>query len=452
ELRERMSRATTRAQMLRIFDALQNSLLDLHLRFRPASSDPRRVGLPVSLTLGGSPGAWRVIVSKVPSDLSDRMTAGDIVVSIDGVETAALLHEHRFASSFNQLRPNVQGVVRALGQRSAVLWPELIGHTAAVEVQRQAGGQRSVVELPWAVVDSQSRGLDEGLEPGLECDQVPPRAYGPYQLTAVGANVCIYTSDRKPYSRYPIVRHHGFLYEGRGGGGRRLARIDHTLISTTLAQQRKTKGVLLDLRDNHGGNNPHVFLDWWAPAPYDNTTVVVRLHQSLADRDDGSLDRMLWSTTRANEYRARVARGETVWAHPFLCPDEACTEGGRMTPAHPVTRAPVALMVGPWCISSCDTFAKVFSANRFGPLVGEPTAAAYTVNRMPIELVLPGGEQLGTFELAVSRSRIGADGDWIEAVPLPIDREVPETFANRAEHDRLMVDAAIEALGTYPRR
>ncbi len=43
------------------------------------------------------------------------------------------------------------------------------------------------------------------------------------------------------------------------------------------------KGLILDLRDNRGGNDPEWFLDWYAPAPYADVFTSVRVYPDYDD-------------------------------------------------------------------------------------------------------------------------------------------------------------------------
>jgi hypothetical protein len=105
----------------------------------------------------------------------------------------------------------------------------------------------------------------------------------------------------------------------------------------------------------------------------------------------------------------------------------------------------VALLVGPDCVSACDSVTRIFSEYDFGPLIGEPTAAAYTFARTELPVAI-GELDLGLLSIAVSYEVSGKTGRRIEAMPIEIDRAIPRTFANRSEYGRLLVDAARDAL------
>lgn len=88
---------------------------------------------------------------------------------------------------------------------------------------------------------------------------------------------------------------------------------------------------------------------------------------------------------------------------------------------------------------------RIFSEFEFGPLIGEPTSAAYTFARAELPLAV-GDLDLGLLTVAVSYEVSGSTGHPIEGIPIQINRYIPKTFANRETHSRLLVDTAREAL------
>jgi hypothetical protein len=135
---------------------------------------------------------------------------------------------------------------------------------------------------------------------------------------------------------------------------------------------------------------------------------------------------------------------------PFFCRPDTCDWDNRYVPSHRVTKLPLALLVGPNCVSSCDSLTQQFDEQELGPLVGEPTAAAHTTRRLKRDIVFR-GEVLGTLELAFSYEVSGVSGKPVEGVPIHLDERVDRTFANRDRYDSLLVDRAIAALhGSSP--
>ncbi len=122
-----------------------------------------------------------------------------------------------------------------------------------------------------------------------------------------------------------------------------------------------------------------------------------------------------------------------------------CAWDNRYVPMHRVTTAPVALLVGPGCVSSCDSVARAFAENHFGALAGEPTAAGYTTQRMKLTVKSAAGEEIGAIRIAVSSEISGLTGKDIEAVPIVLDYPLDRTFDNRDTYDASLVDAAVRS-------
>jgi hypothetical protein len=101
-------------------------------------------------------------------------------------------------------------------------------------------------------------------------------------------------------------------------------------------------------------------------------------------------------------------------------------------------------------MSACDSVASLFAENHFGPLVGEPTAAAYTTLRIrrPIQFH---GKPFGTLHFAFTRELSGKTHEPIEGVPIHLDVPLDRTFANREVYDHTLVDAAKLSLGSFAR-
>lgn len=442
-LRGKMKQADTHVGIMRIFAELQNSLLDPHLRFLPASTQAEQSYFVLPLTLQVSPqenGTPSLRIIGTSGGLGQRIPVGSEVSSFDGRDVSDVLEDFRFSSADNQDSIAFRNIATAIVQREAVLWRELSGKSVRLEYTTSDDGQAQSVDLAWERVVWEMPSLDNGLSLDFQCSGAAPANYGPYELSAVGARVCVYTSNEKPYRHFPIVRHHSFYY----GHETHLARLDYWTVQKAL-KGVDVHGVVIDLRDNMGGDNPYVFLDWWAPGDYEGEYITVRLHEDLLDPEDSTVIDTFGSEELAEQYRERAMRGETTWEFPFLCTNPNCNNG-HWTPKGTIIRAPIALLVGPQCASSCDTFAAVFSTHDFGILVGEPTAAAYTAYRMPLSVADDKGALIGTMHVAFSRSRIGSSSQWVEGMPLHIDVPVESRWEPSESYDRRVVEAAVRAL------
>jgi hypothetical protein len=323
----------------------------------------------------------------------------------------------------------------------------------------RGGGAPKAIDLAW-----QEAGYDEGEGEGSDyaipydarrCHDLPPVAYGPYAIAFEGPNFCLYTSTDARYRAYPVVRYFSFGYFNRGettyGRGFHRARADHDALAASLGALKGARAVLLDLRDNRGGNNPNWVLDWFAPAPYVDHYVFTRLDDDLRDpafRRDANMDNPREAHEFLAQLDARAPGQEFAAKRPFFCrPDaQGCDWDNRYVPSHRVTTLPLALLVGPGCVSACDSFSQVFADWGFGPLIGEPTAAAFTTRRLERAITYR-GETLGRLAVAFSYEVSGKTGAPVESVPVPLSERVERTFANRATYDATLVERAVAALG-----
>jgi hypothetical protein len=210
----------------------------------------------------------------------------------------------------------------------------------------------------------------------------------------------------------------------------------------------------LDLRDNSGGNNPNWFLDWWAPAGWTDRFVSFRLDEELRNADARRKAGVsmgdvagAWYVRELDAHKGES--GAFTAPRPFFCRASGCDWNNHYEPAHRVTTRPVALLVGPTCMSSCDSVALAFDENEFGPLVGEPTAAAYTMSRRRVDVTDARGNDLGFITLAATIEKSGKTGAEIESVPLHVDYPVPWTFEKRDKHDAALVDAALRGFREF---
>jgi len=295
---------------------------------------------------------------------------------------------------------------------------------------------------PWSPRDEPGVSLDSP-PPMAQVDCVPgaPPDYGDYALADVGVNACVYLPRRAARPRIAIVRYLSFYYQGPGtpyrGQELRMVRVDHDLLARRL---RDVDGVVLDLHENFGGNNPFLFLGWFSGGPWDHPRVLIDVR---LEHDDAVLRPFLQSGD-GEGYAAARAEHRATYARRFLCEREPCTS---VTPpaSERVTRAPVAVVTGPSCVSSCDTFSLTWAAFHLGPIVGKQPAHAYTVVRLPIDVVGPDREPLGTLRVALSRSEL-RDGAPIEGEPFSLDWEAPDSFETRTSWVHAAVTEAVKRL------
>jgi hypothetical protein len=281
--------------------------------------------------------------------------------------------------------------------------------------------------------DPSERSLDDApAMSSVGCRPDEHTLYSDFTLSAVGMNVCVYTPTRGRMDTR-LVRFVSFLYDDQApGDDLRRARADHDLLVRELAGAR---AVILDLHENHGGNNPYVFLSWFAKRPWDHAQMHVQVSSDLSDHDVRAL---VWNDPqRFHRYQQAAERGERSLEWPFLCVrngqtvlDGTCESQGPRE-SELVTRAPVAVVTGHECTSSCDAFVVNWSAFQMGPLVGRQPAHGFTGMRLSFPLFTPDGRDLGRFSIAYSWEALPRTGAPLEGAPVRLDWEAPRIFQTR---------------------
>ena len=272
----------------------------------------------------------------------------------------------------------------------------------------------------------------------------PDKSADGYRITDYVRNFCLYTSERPPYRDYPIVRHFSFFYYARfpsdladdarlNNEATYAVAAEYFALSRLLRARPHTRGLIVDLRDNGGGNDPEWFLDWYAPASYEDVYDAVRIDP---DRLDAAFNASLSNLTEEWQtwYREAAAGRPpgSLLKRPFKCLRPDCRGGNRFTPARALLKVPVALLVGFGCHSSCAHLAHVFDENDFGPLIGAPTSATLTGQVYAHPVRTRSGLELGRIGLAVSAALSGKTGALIEGVPAAVDYPVSLTPPGRA--------------------
>jgi hypothetical protein len=460
-LARELEAADTRVKLSVALEHFVNALHNPHCWFQPASnSDHLTLGFSVNAEWKGDTPIFRVWEVD-DAALRGAITPGDVVVSVDGVPAASFVTAHALESRANNRRGLARDIGHWLTGRSTLRSPVTEGQSSEWVLKGSDGASKTVKPV-WKEADEGSWS-DFGLDyDKTGCGGLWPRKYGSYELAFTGARYCIYASKRARFRDYPIVRQFSFRYidEEWSPSPTWLAHTDQRNLKAQLASL-SPKGIVLDLRDNNGGNNPNWFLDWWAPAGWTDNGVRMRLDEQFRDRAARRAAEVSMGDGNGAWYAAQLdarTKGQELSApRPFFCrpgpasdPDaKDCAWNNRYVPSHRVTTAPVALLVGAGCVSSCDSVAHAFDENDFGPLVGEPTAAAYTTSRMKIAVKDASGVEIGSIRIAISMEISGVTGKDIEAVPLHIDYPVDRTFDAKDAYDAALLEAAMRGFEEF---
>lgn len=429
ELERAFLDASTPAQLDVALARFANGLHNPHVWFAPDERSTSWETLPARLDVEERPDG--LVFTVVRAGVASGLAVGDVVLAVDGVPADRLVRVHGSHSNANHTLGVARGVARWL-----TLHPQADGPPESVWTVVTDGEPRDV-RLAWKPAEVSFQRSAEADDPRA-CHGYDDVAYGPYEVSARGANWCLYASTDASRAAFPVVRYISFLYEG----GPRAAKKDLRQLGRALRDIQPT-GIVVDVRDNGGGNDPNWFLDAFAREPYPDDWVKARAHPSFADPDFVAAHFPGWGAPEAPT--AEDLASGWYAPVPFMCDPRRCDADHRFHPAATIAGDhPIAVLVGPGCVSSCDSFTRVMGLQGVA-LIGEPTAAGHTTRRMrwPVEA---GGETLGHLELAVSIELDGPDGDPIEAVPIPLRVRMPRTYANRDTYDRDLVDAAVDAL------
>lgn len=459
-----------------------NSLHDMHLGYDSELSGERlRLGLTLMASWRDDHAEYRVQSVEDPV-LRERVQPGDWLVAVDEIPAEQLPHRYLDRSAANNWPAVAADVARYLTRRDSDVARTRAGDIEHWRLRHSDSAAPYSLELRWekrgsvAPTSNELRtepdyrptrchpydSLDAGALPERNYNGPPTRQPGSgYRITGRGQHFCLYTSEQPPYSHYPIVRHFSFFYyagfprdhaedAALNNAATYAVAADYFSLSRMLRERPQTRGLIVDLRDNGGGNDPDWFLDWYAPAPYEDVYTAVRvmpewLDSNFTDRvlniDEGWL---AW-------YRgAAAARAPGSWlTRPWKCRRLDCSGGNHNTPAHALLKVPVALLVGRGCQSSCAAFASIFDEYDFGPLIGEPAQATQTTQIYTHPVRTRSGLQLGRIKLALNDTRSGKNGQLLEGVLPAVDYPVPLTIESRDAWDSALIAAALRAFKEY---
>ncbi|NUP12839.1 MAG: hypothetical protein HOW73_42920 [Polyangiaceae bacterium] len=439
-LRKVFEGVKTREDALVALAQLQAALGDRHCYLSPPTDlRPTRLALGIELFAETSGADTIVRVADIlDPDLANNaveISIGDEIVAVDGQSVEDWLAANPFAS--NSLNDRV-----ALSERADTIVAARLPWTRVQKGDKRTlrlrrNGQEHDVSLTFVHPSKWEDATEINFDHSPAMSTIGCRAdkhplYSSFELSAVGTNLCVYRpTTGKRDTR--LVRYLSFRYPYNGASDDvRAAKADHDLLAREL---EKARAVVLDLHENRGGNNPFVFLSWFAKKAWDHQQVHVTVSRDFPEDDVRQF--LFGDPTMIERYQTAAAAGKTVESWPFLCPkdgklatDGTCEARGPR-PSEQVTKAPVAVVTGPDCTSSCDSFVADWSAFEMGPLVGQQPAHGFTTVRHSYALVAPDGRDLGRFRIALSWEAYPRHGAPLEGAPVKLDWETPATFETR---------------------
>ncbi len=448
--------AATRDDAIIALQHLQNALGDRHCRLSsPNDLRPKRfsIGLDLVAVAGSGPSDVRAYVAAIEDrSLKTRISVGDEVVAIEGASIAAFLAQHPFAS--NALNPDASRneALREATHQTAPWTRTKEGDTRTLRIVHSGvSGEHTLRFQRPQTFETPGETFDVDDEPPMakiSCDQEKTGAYKGYAVATVGANLCVYRPIARDSKRPVIVRFLSFMYDinhGDTDAVLRTIKVDHDLLATALKGDDR---VIVDLHENHGGYNPFLFLSWFAKKPWGHERVSVHVSKAFSEDETRTF---LWGNQRlVDRYQKAAAANQETLEYPFLCAredapghDHAC-DHAPPRPAERVTEAPVAVITGQECTSSCDAFSALWGTFDEGPIVGKQPMHGFTTVRHTFPLVGPDNRDLGRFSIALS-SEAFAGHAALEGQPIHLDWTAPEAPPVEEGHDAWVDDAVAEA-------
>lgn len=302
----------------------------------------------------------------------------------------------------------------------------------------------------------------------LLCANYPDR-YPGFRLVHKGQLACFYASEKDPSTL--LLRITSFQYNRSTNQGMKTLQEEVDALWPFWSERAPgTSHLILDVIDNHGGNQNTPYYEVFFDRPHQEQRTRFRKIRELEDpalRDTffwGTPEQELWFQNIKKEgLWDSVAFGDFLPSLPMFCArkNEDCRIGLFPVKNHGF-RGRVTMLVNQECISSCDAFVFTFK-QELGDrvrIVGQPQAAdtAYSRLRLGVELdaKAPGGFSIKSlpqygdvpknilFSQVASISRsVTEDGTVVSGRPLPVDIFVPLTLENEGMWHRAALEAAI---------
>lgn len=201
----------------------------------------------------------------------------------------------------------------------------------------------------------------------------------------------------------------------------------------------KTKKILLDVRENRGGNLDYTLIAAFAKAPFQTTNSQLLISPFLR-RNPKLIRKIVWGN-QAKIFEDEFTKNpdiERTSMRPFFCVTPACeSKESVISNTGELSQSRLWVLVGPQCMSACDQVISIFKENQIAKLVGMNSQGASSPYRLEPEFQLANGV---TFSLVLAASaNYGPNGNPIEGHPAALDIEIPPSQLSQGKYLRTIL-------------
>lgn len=385
-LEQSITSDTTPSQYFRILRIWAASLHDGHVNVMPGDTSSLQVySMPVGFeVLAAGTEHEKLIVASVKN--VDQVARGDVVLSVDGIPTKTYLDKEALERSGSTTRG--------------------IRHTLAPRISAKVGSD----------IVSDALTLELAKPDGTIVKATVPREFVP---TAKVASAATETTGIENFKVSILPGSVGYIRLDGFWGSQ-----SEGLLDQTLDALASTKGLLIDMRTNGGG--------------------------------DQSGNRLIRRLITGNVTRYRTSERMSPFilnARPDLFVNLSWLPGSSFAEWHDLVvtpasnkaeqylQKPVVVLTSPYCFSACDTFVSALKVNKLATVVGEGTGGG-TGSPLVFELPVTAGMK---FRYSVVRG-MTADGQPIEGHGTLPDIELAPTVEERVAGKDLQLQKAVEIL------
>lgn len=369
-------------------------------------------------------------------DKTIKANEGDILLSVDNIKADEFFTKYHFYSNKN----NKKGVLLDIAKTLTVSKFVNSDDKQLFKFKSRKSKEIYDVQIIWKVKEKNySNDINVN---NHQCKSFKDYENTKYTLTAFGNNFCFFTSTEDKYKNYPVIKFYSFMYSGNDFPNNMI--LDYTLLKKYLSEIKDIKGLIIDLRENSGGNNPNWFLSWFALGKYKDFYVTIPYNSALNTVEKiKKLKLTGWNNKKYNDYinsfKNKKSNEKFYGPVQFF---ETKTNDNTYEPENLLLKTNIALLTSQKCVSSCDHFVYIFHENKFGITVGEPTAAGFTSYRAEFNLSV-NKKNLGSYYLAFSNDFSGKTNKETESDLINIDYPLEKTFENQNNYLQMLIDSAV---------